>query len=640
MGSESETHNEDSHTRDGINDPDWVKTDFISNLLQELRIPLALILGPLQSILSGKLGRKVACDDDKLKMMFVNGTKLMKLINNVFDLSRIESGRMSVRKQKVNIPDLLKFCVSIIRYNAENRGLNVVFNDNTSDAGLFAVIDKDLLENAVFNLLSNAINFTGQGGCIIVQLDAAEKEYAITVKDTGVGIPQDRLESVFGRLEQPGSLSAVKHDGAGIGLALTGRIVEILGGRITVKSNVNKGSSFCITLPFGNLDEIIENAEQYGCDIIPAFPEDMALQETINTCTGKHSRQKSKPARSKKILIVENNLDVQIYLTTVLGDLYRTTTVGNGLDCLEKMRSDPPDLVIADVMIPGINGCELTEQIRKNQDFAGIPVLLLASGADSLLKGKGFQSGADDCIMHPFDADELSARVHAHLETKMMRDELSIQKEKNAELFRKNTQVKNVIRESDEKYRRMMDNLPVSVIELDIENRIQYLNHYAKKLFEVSDENLAMGIHLFDYVEPGDREIMLGNIKKLHHGEESRLNEYRLMTRNGNRISALVRSVPRLEHDNVIGIRAAIFELEPNFNVTLLPSGEFCSRFNISEREKEVLVLFMRGYSYNVIAEKLFISYRTVNTHLTNIYHKTGVNSRDQLMELIAKKMM
>jgi len=164
-------------------------------------------------------------------------------------------------------------------------------------------------------------------------------------------------------------------------------------------------------------------------------------------------------------------------------------------------------------------------------------------------------------------------------------------------------------------------NFPVSIIEYDLENRITYLNQDAKKLFGKEDCNVTRGISIYEGIDHDEKEKVKFNIDRLKNGETPGWSKYRLRSMDG----------------KIVGIRSIIFEIDPGFQLILLPSVDFCNKYDISAREKEVIELFMKGFTYNVIAEKLFISYKTVDKHICNIYNKTGINSRGQLIELLER---
>jgi len=605
------------------------RTDFFANISHELRTPLTLILGPVEEIISGKYGNSINYNDNKLRMILYNGTKLLNLINNLLDFTKIESGKTKINKQNINVSELLKFYVSTVKSTAENRGLNIVFNDNNTEGRLIANIDKEMLEKAIFNLIFNSLKFTDRGGQIIVQLDKMENTFEISIKDNGIGIPKDKLDTIFERFTQLDSSVSRKYEGTGIGLALTKEIVEMLGGKISVKSKLNEGSVFTIELPYEmNEDNIlideIDDLKDIKSHVITEMKEE---NKDLNIV--KDDEEKSRKER-KKILIVEDNIDMQKYLKSILEDEYVMSFASNGVEGIKKAEKDNPDLILADVMMPKMDGYKMTEMIKSKEDFKGIPVILLTAKADIFMKVEGFKRGADDYIIKPFDSKELCARIRTHISIKELRDKEIRSKEELEKLLDEKIKAQRQLVESEKRFREMAENLPVAIIEIDFKHKTTYVNKYSKELL-----GILIGDDLLDYFDIKIKDKIKKNIVKLYQKDSLEINQYELKSRNGEKIKALIKFNTLYKENNVEGIRVAIFELEPNCNIVLMPDKTFYEKYGISEREKEVIMLLVKGLSYNEIGEKLFISYKTVDKHVSNIYEKTSVNNRFSLINLI-----
>lgn len=405
---------------------DKAKTNFFANISHELRTPLTLILSPLESILEGCYGDTIPRDNEIFPSLHNNCIRLLRLINNLLDFSKIEAGKMKVRRQKSDLSKLLRHYSSNIKSGAESRGLKIEFIDNTN--GLIAWIDQNLIEKAVYNMLSNAIKFTPQGGNITVRLEDEGDKFKILFTDTGIGIPEDMLESIFDRFTQVDSSLSRKYDGTGIGLSLTNEIVELHGGSISVKSRLGEGSTFTMTLPHyrpenSDADDDRDNSE----NIEDANPY---LYESISNDALLYSKNKIKiePVKEslKKILIVDDSPDMLNFLLSLLGGDYNMQTAQNGKEALKLLTHETwkPDLIIADVMMPEMDGYELTENIRRDPRFEGVPIILLTAKADIQMKVLGIEKGANDYIIKPFNPKELIARVHSQLELKLLRDRL------------------------------------------------------------------------------------------------------------------------------------------------------------------------------------------------------------------------
>ncbi len=405
-------------TNEKLKELDQTKTNFFANVSHELRTPLTLILGPIESILSGDFGENLHYRDEIFKSMRVSSARLLKLINNLLDFSRLEAGKMPVNRRRVNISDMLRFYIDTVKPSAASRGLAITFRDNTDETTAF--IDRDLAEKAVFNLISNALKFTPSGGKISVELDRDRDTFQITVKDTGIGIPADKLEKIFERFTQLDSSSSKRYEGTGIGLAFTKEIVDLHGGSIRVNSKVGKGTTFVMTIPLGkegdNLSAQIEDIR----DVKSYLLADMMKEKD----PGSSSRDKG-PRRARTVLVVEDNSDMRKFLQSILERDYNVVTAEHGRAALDVILSQPVDLIVADVMMPEMDGYELTQRVKNNKILKNIPVILVTAKADVSMKIEGLEHRADDYLSKPFNSRELLARISNLMENRSLQLELS-----------------------------------------------------------------------------------------------------------------------------------------------------------------------------------------------------------------------
>ena len=269
--------------------------------------------------------------------------------------------------------------------------------------------DADKMEIVVSNLLSNALKFTEAQGKIFVQVSLDETQAVITVKDTGRGIPEDDLPHVFDRFYQADNSATRRYDGTGIGLSLSKELVEIHGGRIEVESTVGFGSTFTVIVP----RTLMPNAKEP--DPNPVDPEthfdEESWYEGSNVELAKDTELSTSDSGAPLILIVEDNEDVRAYLRLNLSAHYQIEEAQDGMEGLEKMQENAPDLVISDVMMPRMGGFEFCERIKADKKLNHIPVLLLTARSAEADKLEGLQSGADDYLMKPFNTRELMVRV-------------------------------------------------------------------------------------------------------------------------------------------------------------------------------------------------------------------------------------
>jgi len=390
---------------------DKMKSRFFANISHEFRTPLTLILGPIKKLLSKS-------DDsgttDELTMMQRNAKRLQRLINQLLDLSRIESGGMSLQITKTNMVELVYQYLQSFESLAKRNGIKLTFQ---SEQDLIpAFVDKDKFENILNNLLSNAFKFTESGGSISVSLLHKKESIHISISDTGIGIPQERIGNIFDRFYQVDDSQKREYEGTGIGLALTKELVELHHGQITVESELDKGTIFTIQLPVSlnieNDDRNISEGQQAKSE-----KRETILEDSVGEMMDEHDfdsveRKSSKViGQSSIILIIEDNPDMRRYIRSHLEKTYTVIEAENGQHGFNIARETIPDLIISDVMMPKMDGIELSKKIKADERTSHIPLILLTARAESDDKITGLQTGADEYMIKPFEAKELQIRI-------------------------------------------------------------------------------------------------------------------------------------------------------------------------------------------------------------------------------------
>lgn len=390
-------------------DLDRVRTDFFANISHEFRTPLTLILGPVADALAS--GRELS--REQLAVLQRNGSRLLRLINQILDLSKLEAGGLTLRP---SLEDIVPF-VSGLLYSfesvAERRRIRLTFS--TTRRSLPVLFERDRLEQVFLNLFSNALKFTPDDGSITVTCEGpVDGQAVVSVTDTGVGIPPDRVDHIFDRYFQSGVSPALEREGTGIGLALTKAIIELHGGHIGVESELGTGTTFTVSLPVGEGDgtETVEDEASShdggpGTDRRDEHPVGSENDVADGDDQGEPDPDDGRPI----ILVVEDHPDVRSYVTSCLAADYRIRTAVNGSDGLDRARDLVPDLIIADVAMPKMNGYDLARAIRADERTSHIPVIMLTARAAESDKLKGLEIGVDDYLLKPFNPQELRLRV-------------------------------------------------------------------------------------------------------------------------------------------------------------------------------------------------------------------------------------
>ncbi|MFC4531799.1 SpoIIE family protein phosphatase [Sphaerisporangium dianthi] len=412
---------------------DRAKTVFFSNISHEFRTPLTLIMGPVSELRNtlADAGPQVRQD---LEVVHRNGLRLGKLVNTLLDFSRIEAGRMQARYEPVDLAAVTAELASVFRSAMDKAGLD--FQVDCPPLAEPVYVDLSMWEKVVLNLLSNALKFTFDGS-VGVAVRAKDGHAVVTVTDTGIGVPAEEVPRLFERFHRIESARSRSNEGSGIGLALVQELVSLHGGAITADSVEGKGTSFTIRLPFGPghlpADSLVPAgaAEAVSVSASPFVEEAMRWLPTDATAAegtaaqgdpaGAHTPVPGDGAHAR-VLIADDNADMREYLLRLLkGAGYLVDAVGDGMQALDAIRADAPDLVVSDVMMPRLDGLAMVAALRTDPRTAGVPVLLLSARAGQEASIEGLEAGADDYLVKPFSAAELLARVRANVELARMR---------------------------------------------------------------------------------------------------------------------------------------------------------------------------------------------------------------------------
>jgi signal transduction histidine kinase/DNA-binding response OmpR family regulator len=426
--SHASAYEEERRRAEALAELDRAKTQFFSNVSHEFRTPLTLMLGPLEDVLERSPLTISPEDHATLAVVHRNGRRLLKLVNTLLDFSRIQAGRNEAVYEPTDLAALTTDLAGVFRSAVEQAGLTL---DVRCAAGLEAIhVDRGMWEKIVLNLLSNAFKFTFEGG-ITVELKDGGDSIELVVRDTGIGIAPDDLVHVFERFHRVESARARTHEGSGIGLALVQQLVRLHEGTVGVESEPGRGSAFVVTVPKGTSHLPAErigrrNASEasgrtsYVEEALRWLPQGQAPEGL--PATGPDGRPHE--ARRFRIVVADDNADMREYVARLLGSRWEVEAVGDGRAALAAIRARPTDLVLTDVMMPGLDGFELLGAVRAEPATRDVPVILLSARAGEESRVEGLRAGADDYVIKPFSARELLARVEVNLKLKQLRQTL------------------------------------------------------------------------------------------------------------------------------------------------------------------------------------------------------------------------
>lgn len=385
-----------------LHELDAVKSRFFANVSHELRTPLTLIIGPLNTMLkSGMLDVK---NYSLAIMIRQNAESLLKLVNEILDLNKLEVGRLEVREESVVLYNFIRRVTSNFESAATARQIRFVFKYEI-DRYLQLLLDKDKVQKILNNLLSNAIKFTPENGEISVTVEDHRHQICIKVKDTGRGIHPEDLPRVFERFYQSNQPNTLVEGGTGIGLSLSAELAKLMNGQLKVESKLMEGSEFSFYFPKREVLATMMDADAEETNQPSLYKEEIDL-------AGADLALKPIEEPKATILIVEDNQSLREYLVLILKDKYTVIKAENGQVALQLLKENfRPSLILTDVMMPVLNGYQLVNVLKSDDELCSIPVIMLTARAEMQDKLKALRIGVDDYLTKPFEEEELLVRM-------------------------------------------------------------------------------------------------------------------------------------------------------------------------------------------------------------------------------------
>ncbi len=383
------------------------KTNLFNNISHELRTPLTMIIGPLEQASKKIKNVQVRKEVD---LALNNSNRLTNLVNEILDLSKLDSGKIKIENTKINLTTFLKRVVHAFSSLASSQNINLEDNLPQQESSIFIETDVQKLEKILNNLISNSIKYSKDGGTVSLHLDQESLEHnrlKIAVQDEGVGIPTEDQHKIFDRYFQ--STHTAHISGTGIGLALTKELCHLLGGTIEVVSQPHIGSRFTFEIPIKKSSSPTKVVDSIQVESQETSPNPLLIK-----------------GKKPEILIVEDDLQMANYLRSLLSDYYDCSVTHNGRQAMEMLNRKAFDLISSDVMMPEMDGFEFREKINQDSRLKNTPFILLTARVLEEDKLKGFQLGIDDYITKPFGAEELKARIRNLIQNKVSRSESAL----------------------------------------------------------------------------------------------------------------------------------------------------------------------------------------------------------------------
>ena len=389
------------------------KINFFVNTAHNIRTPLSLVLAPLVDL--SKDSHLSEKSRGFLDMAQRNGNKLLKMVTELLDFQKVEQSAELVRLQDVELPMFLRLQVEKFIVAAQEKHIHLSLEACPQH---LVHTDVKMMDLILENLLSNAIKYTPEGGKVTLSASIEGKTAQILVSDTGIGIPKAEIKNIFKSFFRASNAVNSQEMGSGLGLMLTRQLVEKLGGKLTFVSEEGKGTTFHVVLPLGNSVVSSTHPEEEAEKVEPVFTKDQDVRDEAKGAMASSDDQNSEVSKDT-LLFVDDNEDLRQYICMTFGDSYQVVDVESGDAALKYLEEGGEcDIVVSDVMMPGMQGDELCQRIKENKETSWLPVILLTAKAGRNFMIEGLGLGADDYIAKPFDSAILASKIDSMLKNR------------------------------------------------------------------------------------------------------------------------------------------------------------------------------------------------------------------------------
>ncbi|MGR5236686.1 ATP-binding protein [Vibrio alfacsensis] len=457
---------------------DKLKDEFLATTSHELRTPLHGMVGIAETLVSGANGAIPASQKYQLNIIIKSGQRLANLVDDLLDYHKMRYGSMDIQKSAVSLASATRLVLELSSHLLGNKTIRII---NQVPADLKAVsADPQRLEQVLYNLIGNAIKYTSEGK-IVISATVADDQVRVQVVDTGQGIPAEQLEHIFEPLIQAGQDASRYRQGAGLGLSISRQLIELMGGSLYVSSQPMVGTTFSFTLPLASEEEIqtTQTLAARGHFQIPdanmESNDDLSLPEN--------------PEGPLLYVADDEPVNLRILESFLRLEGYRVRTITDGPDTLALVEQEKPELLLLDIMMPGMSGYQVCSELRNTYDHAELPIIMLTALNQTEDRVRGFEAGANDYLSKPFNKQELAARIQAHL-TASKAEMRHIENKLLESELRQRAQVEASLLETQGRLLEQLESAPEAIICLRADQRVRFANEAACKLFKRSLEQL------------------------------------------------------------------------------------------------------------------------------------------------------
>ncbi|MFB9135947.1 response regulator [Vibrio olivae] len=457
---------------------DKLKDEFLATTSHELRTPLHGMVGIAEALTSGANGPLTSDHKYQLDIIISSGQRLANLVDDLLDYHKMRYGNLDIHTTAVDISSSTRLVLELSSHLLGNKPLRII--NQIEDQPLWVSADPQRLEQVMYNLVGNAIKYTSEGK-IVISASVVDDHIRVQVVDTGQGIPADQLEHIFEPLIQAGNDANRYRQGAGLGLSISRQLVELMDGSLYVSSQPMVGTTFSFTLPVASREQIEQVDQRNNTHFSVPESNDLDL-------TDRRGLQEN-PDGPLLLIVDDEPVNVRVLDSFLRMEGYRVRSAQSGPEALELIDQQKPELLLLDIMMPGMSGYEVCETLRQRYDHASLPIIMLTALNQPNDRIRGFDAGANDYLSKPFNKQELAARIAAHL-TASKAEQRRLENQFLKSELKQRAMIEASLLETQGRLLEQLDSAPEAILCLREDNRIRYANEAAAKLFHRTQEQL------------------------------------------------------------------------------------------------------------------------------------------------------
>lgn len=462
---------------------DKLKDEFLATTSHELRTPLHGMVGIAEALYTGANGPISASHRHQLEIIINSGQRLTNLVNDLLDYHKMRHGNLDINRHVAELSSATSLVLELSQHLLGNKSIRIINQVDKSLPSVYA--DEQRLEQVLYNLIGNAIKYTSEGK-IVISASVIDQFLRVQVVDTGHGIPADELEHIFEPLIQAGHDSNRYRQGSGLGLSISRQLIELMGGSLYVSSQPMVGATFSFTVPLATKEQIQQHKLLTKEDIAH-YQTPEKLEYNLDELTEDLPENPNGPL----LLVADDEpVNLQVLSSFLKLEGYRVKTANDGPETLQMLEEEKPELLLLDVMMPGMSGYEVCQSLRQKYNHSQLPIIMLTALNQTQDRVRGFESGANDYLSKPFNKQELAARIKAHIQASQAEGFINENSRLQQEI-RHREQVEVSLLETQSHILEQLNHAHEAIICAKKDGYIQYVNQAAAKLFQLTKEQLS-----------------------------------------------------------------------------------------------------------------------------------------------------